>query len=150
MESGKQSSKKIPKKRRSLRINMPVSRWSISKFPQLPKIRRVQWVSASTHRFSHFVCIFFGIVVDRSPLSQLPFSALKCSVTSPVFTFEPHSWSFWCVSCGVVSTFAPSWPPVSACGAPFWRRMYNAARLFVLFQRLSIRAEGNCLIVLLQ
>lgn len=82
MESGKQSSKKIPKKRRSLRINMPVSRWSISKFPQLPKIRRVQWVSASTHRFSHFVCIFFGIVIDRSPLSQLPFSTLKCSVTS--------------------------------------------------------------------
>lgn len=29
MESSKQGSKKMPKKRRSLRINMPVSRWSI-------------------------------------------------------------------------------------------------------------------------
>lgn len=32
MESSKEGSKKMPKKRRSLRINMPVSRWSINNF----------------------------------------------------------------------------------------------------------------------
>lgn len=32
MESSKASSKKMPKKKKGLRINMPVSRWSISQF----------------------------------------------------------------------------------------------------------------------